>query len=118
MQQKSIRSTTITTDLDINTSLDVSPSQETNNTRSHVVFATILTTKEFRKSYSDQTGKFPIQSSRGHNYVMILYDLDSNAILSCPLKTRQASEITKAWFKLFDKLKYAGYAPTLHILDN
>ena len=38
--------------------------------------------------YSDQTGKFPITSSRGTKYIMIVYDFDSNAILSEPLKSR------------------------------
>jgi len=99
-------------------SLDVSPSQEPNNARTHVVFATMLPATELRKSYSDQTGKFPVQSSRGYQYVMVLYDYDSNSILSKPLKTRQASEITNAWTKLHSRLQLNGYAPALHILDN
>ena len=32
--------------------------------------------------YSDQTGRFPITLSRGNKYVMIVYDHDSNAILT------------------------------------
>jgi hypothetical protein len=77
-----------------------------------------MPTSELHKSYSDQTGKFPVQSSRGYNYVLILYDHDSNAILSKPLKTRQASEITKAWTSLHMRLQSNGFAPELHILDN
>jgi hypothetical protein len=119
MQQKNIRSTKpLTADLPIATSLDFSPSQDLHNPRTHIVFPTIINTTNLQKSYSDQTGKFPIQSSRGHNYVMILYDYDSNAILSIPLKTRQASELTQAWTTLHTKLQHNGYAPTLHILDN
>lgn len=118
MQQKNIQSTKITTDLPIETSLDVSPSQEPNNTRTHAVFATVAPATELQKSYSDQTGKFPVQSSRGYNYVMVVYDYDSNAILSTPLKTRQAGELTSAWTKLHSRLQLNGYAPTLHILDN
>ena len=118
MDQKNTQTTKIDEAIPLNTSLDLSPPQEANNMRSHAVFITIVTTADLRKSYSDQTGRFPIQSSRGYNYVMILYDMDSNAILSCPIKTRQASEIVKAWVKLFNRLKYNGYAPELHILDN
>jgi hypothetical protein len=84
----------------------------------NVVFAAILTEAGLRKSYSDQTGKFPVQSSRGYNYVMILYEYNSNIILSKPLKTRQASELTTAWTSLHDQLQSNGYAPELHILDN
>ena len=99
-------------------SLDVSPSKEPNNARTHVVFTTLLSATELRKSYSDQTGNFPVQSSRGYQYVMVLYDYDSNAILSKPLKSRQASEITHAWTQLHTRLQLNGYAPALHILDN
>ena len=99
-------------------SLDIIPSQEPNNLRTNIIFATILTETDLRKSYSDQTGKFPVQSSRGYNYVMILYDYDSNVILSKPLKTRQASKLTTAWSSLHEQLQTNGYAPELHILDN
>jgi hypothetical protein len=121
MQQKNIQSTkpiTITPDLPLAVSLDVSPSREPNNTPTHVVFTSMITSTDLHKSYSDQTGKFPVQSSRGYNYVMVLYDYDSNAILTKPLKTRQSSELTKAWTDLHTRLKLNGYAPALHILDN
>jgi hypothetical protein len=118
MEQKNLQSTKITADLPLATSLDFSPSQEPGNKRTNVVFTSILQATDLHKSYSDQTGKFPVQSSRGYNYVMILYDHNSNAILSKPLKTRQASELTKAWTSLHTRLKSNGFAPELHILDN
>jgi hypothetical protein len=31
--------------------------------------------------YTDQAGRFPVVSSKGNTYIMILYDYDSNAIL-------------------------------------
>ena len=119
MEQQNIQSTKITSDLDLATSLDIISSQEPSNQRTNAVFATILTETELRKSYSDQTGKFPVQSSHSYNYVMILYDYDSNIILSKSLKTRQASELTTAWTSLHDQLQSNGYAaPELHIIDN
>jgi hypothetical protein len=48
---------------------------------------------------------------------MILYDYDSNAILSKPLKTRQAGKLTNTWTSLHARLQMHGYAPQLHILD-
>jgi hypothetical protein len=119
MEQENLQSTKpiTSTHLPLVTSLDVSPSQEQNNVRTHVVFATILPATELRKSYSDQTGKFPVQSSRRYNYIMILYDYYSNAILSKPLKTRQAGNLTQAWQALHTRLQSNGYAPDLHILD-
>ena len=51
----------------------------------------------FTKTYSDLTGKFPIQSSRGNNYILVAYHPDANAILVTPLKNRSATCIVEAW---------------------
>ena len=120
LQQQNINSTKTTIDEEIpNTvSLDIEPSQEPQNERTHEVHAILIDTKEFARSYSDQTGKFPVQSTRGNNYIFILYGYDSNAILSTPLPSRQASKITSAWTNCHNLLQRNGYAPVLHILDN
>lgn len=44
------------------------------------------------KIYSDQTGHFPVQSSRGNKHIIVEYNHDSNAILPKALKSRTASE--------------------------
>jgi hypothetical protein len=49
------------------------------------------------KIYTDQTGRFPVVSSKGNKYIMILYDYDSNAILAQPIKDRTAPELLKAF---------------------
>jgi hypothetical protein len=36
--------------------------------------------------YTEQTGRFPVVSSKGNKYIMILYDYESNAILAQPIK--------------------------------
>ena len=38
--------------------------------------------------YTDQTGKFPIAPSRGHKYIMILFAIDGNLVLSDPVKNK------------------------------
>ena len=68
--------------------------------------------------YSDQTGRFPVQSSRGYKYVLILYDVDSNAIISRPLKTREGREITDNLLEVITLLISRGYHPKLFRLDN
>ena len=70
MEQQNIQLTKLSTNLNLAMSLDIMPSQEASNPRTNVVFAAILTETELRKSYSDQTCKFPVQSSHGYNYVM------------------------------------------------
>ena len=49
----------ITTDLPSYAPIDVAPPQETDNAHKHNLFFTIVTSSDIRKSYIDQTGKFP-----------------------------------------------------------
>jgi hypothetical protein len=58
----------------------------------HNLYATVLKTNQI---YSDLTGRFPTTSLSGKKYVLILYDYDSNIILSAPMKNR----VTKRWYK-------------------
>ena len=37
--------------------------------------------------YADLTGKFPYTPTRGNQYIMVVYDYDSNAILAKATKT-------------------------------
>jgi hypothetical protein len=84
--------------------------------RTHNLFATSYQTTG--RTYSDQTGRFIVPSSRGHNYIFILYDYDSNFIQAVPLKTRAADEITTALKSTINMLKHKGMQPQLHIMDN
>ena len=71
-----------------------------------------------RKLYSDQTGKFPYRSSRGNQYLLVMYDYDSNAIVFEALKTRQGAELAKAFQRCCLKLKVQPTERNLFILDN
>ena len=71
-----------------------------------------------RKMYTDQTGRFPTRSHRGYEYIMVLFEVDSNAILVEPHKSRRKSDLVNAYQKLVDRLKARGFHPKLHILDN
>ena len=75
--------------------------QEPNNHPTHNVFATI---GEIGKVYNDQTGQFPVRSSAGNQYILVLYDYDSNTILTEALKTRHGPEILKAYAKIIQYL--------------
>jgi hypothetical protein len=43
--------------------------------------------------YTEQTGRFPVVSSKGNKYVMVLYEYDGNAILAEPIKNRTSQEL-------------------------
>jgi hypothetical protein len=68
--------------------------------------------------YTDQTGKFVHPSSSGNNYMLVLYDYDSNSILAEPMKTKSASHILAAYETLYKQLVRAGHKPKLQRLDN
>ena len=70
------------------------------------------------KIYSDQTGRFPVQSSRGNKYIMVVYDHDSNAILPKALKSRSAAEHLTAIQEVHQYLNSRGIHPKIHIMDN
>ena len=71
-----------------------------------------------QKMYTDQTGRFPTQSYRGMQYIMVLYKISSNAILVEPLRNRTSREMVAEYTNLVYRLKESRINPTLHILDN
>ena len=71
-----------------------------------------------RKMYTDQTGRFPVRSFRGMQYIMVLYEVDSNAILVQSMRNRTSGEMVAAYEVLVKRLKTSGFEPKLHLLDN
>jgi hypothetical protein len=67
---------------------------------------------------TDQTGRFPVTSSQGNQYLLILYDFDSNAILAEPMTNRSENEQLRAFNKLHTYLTERGFTPKLLWLDN
>jgi hypothetical protein len=57
------------------------------------MYAPVMDTNQI---YTYLTGRFPTTSLSGNKYILILYDYDSNTILSAPIKT----EVTKTWYAL------------------
>ncbi len=106
------------TSLSDDTKLDFFPPKIENDMKTHECMAVIVPFKETKKAYMDSTGRFPHKSSRGNEYIMIVYDYDSNAILAEPLKNRTAGEMKRAWTALHLRLQRNNIPPKLYILDN
>ena len=70
------------------------------------------------KVFSDQTGRFPVTSSKGNKYIMVMCDHDSNAILTKPLKSKSATEHLQAIKEVHACLNQKGIHPKVHIMDN
>ena len=49
---------------------------------------------------------------------MVMVEIDSNAILVEPLKSRKDSELTRAYHGVMMRLKHAVIVPHKHVLDN
>jgi hypothetical protein len=81
----------------------------------HYIYATTLKTNQI---YSDLTGRFPTTSLSGNKYTLIMYDYDSNSILSAPMKNRGDKEMVRAFDSLIQSLILRGLKPLLQRLDN
>ena len=106
------------TKLDTEVKNDFFPSPNIPNLKQYSVYSKLLSFSPKELSYGDLTGSFPFTSSRGHKYLYVMYDHDSNAILVHPLKTRQASEIATAWKTLHARITTHGHEIKNFILDN
>ena len=81
--------------------------------------AYVLINKDnIKTAYQDLTGRFPIKSSRGNEYILIGYHYNANCILAHPIKDRTAQSITNAWEHLHQEFTNAGVSPDVWVLDN
>jgi hypothetical protein len=69
-------------------------------------------------TFSDQTDQFPIQSIHGNKYIMVMVEIDNNAILVEPMKNCKDDKMIRAYNTLLILLKRAGIVPKKHVLDN
>ena len=115
-QHKNIQSTE-TQDYDQHTMHTPSPLDQ--GMRTHALYAdTISYNQPTGKLYTDLTGRFPVQSSRGHKYILVAYNYDSNSIHVSPLKSRHDNYTIQAYEDIYNMLKQRGQKPLLHWLDN
>ena len=115
-QRKNTQSTKLHKD-DHDTMTSLSPLEKGLST--HAMYAATLCYNEpTGKLYTDLTGQFPVQSSRGHKYILFAYNFDSNSIHVKPLKSRHDNDTIKAYEEIYTMLTSRGLKPKLHWLDN
>eukprot|EP00804_Cyclotella_cryptica_P009708 CCRYP_011254-RA/>CCRYP_011254-RA protein AED:0.28 eAED:0.25 QI:0/-1/0/1/-1/1/1/0/682 len=90
--------------------------QAPNNNKTNVVYMSIIEVDG--QLFTDQTGRFPVTSNRGNNYIVIFYAVDPNFIKSYPIKSRHRSELLKAYTEVYQFFRTHGHHPQLHRLDN
>jgi hypothetical protein len=79
------------------------------------IYAAVMETNHI---YTDITGRFPTTSLSGNNYTLILYDYDSNIVLSAPMKNRGDKDMIRAFDILIQSLIIRGLKPHFQRLDN
>jgi hypothetical protein len=97
---------------------DCFPASETSNKQTHHCNVALIKPERFRQIYSDLTGWFPITSCKKNNYLLIVYNYDSNGILTQPMCIRTGPCILEAYKALHDRLVAAGLQSQLQQLDN
>ena len=65
----------------------------------------------------DLTGSFPITSARGHKYIFVLYDYDSNAILAEPIFSWEKVHILAGYKYCYAHIHWAGIQPIIQRID-
>ena len=69
-----------------------------------------ISVEPISKLYTDDTGRFPVRSRSGNQYIMIAYHCNSNTILAKPFKTRADKHCMVAYNSIMQKLENKRYA--------
>ena len=97
---------------------DTFPQSETPNMKTNDVVYAVINRNEICTAYTDLTGRFPMQSSRGNQYILVGYHYDGNCILEKAIKDRKAGTLTATWQPLRNIFAKAGVAPNTYVMDN
>ena len=69
------------------------------------------------KIYTNRTGKFPVRSSQGNQYLMIMCEMDSDTIIMKPMRDRTAGEMIETYQKMVDRLNACGIHQRHQVLE-
>ena len=98
---------------------DMAPAEQMCSAIKNEMFCfAILRDNEGNTIYSDITGRFPIESYTGMNYVFVCYVYRLNTILLRTMKSRHDEQMVEAFKSCYDELNAKGHHPTLHVLGN
>ena len=79
---------------------------------------TISTMELYRIMHSDLTSQFPFESSSGHQYILVVYNYNSNSILVEPMKNHSDMEMVQTYTTMSSCQQHAGFNPIIQCLDN
>ena len=68
--------------------------------------------------HSDITGRLPVESCWGVQYIFIAYIYDEHVILMQPMKNRTDACMVSVFKDIYEYLKEGNCKPKLHVMDN
>ncbi len=68
--------------------------------------------------HTSQTGAFPHTSQHGIHYIMVVIHLNANYIFAKPMKNRMEGEMIRAYQKILNRMKAAGFGLKKQVLNN
>ncbi len=77
-----------------------------------------INTARINKLYTDDTGRFPIRSHSGNQYLIIAYHQPTNAILVEPFQSRRDVHRITTYNNIMTRINNNNHRVDLHILDN
>jgi hypothetical protein len=112
-QRQNVRSTKVKETL--NQEEDDTP--QSPKKKEHDVYIRISNAEE--TMHTDQTGRFPANSSSGNKYIMVLVEIDGNYIDGEPMKDRSEGSLIKTYLILWARITASkSVRPKTHVLDN
>ena len=97
----------------------LAPMQHICSAIKHEIFCFAILRDEAENTiYSNLTGRFPVESYTGMNYIFVRYVYKLNTILLCTTKNREDEEMISAFKSCYNKLNSKCHHPTLHVLNN
>ena len=94
-------------------------SQQTMPKKQHRISLTTVDTSTLKQTIAtDSPGQYPVTSARGHNYIFVMYDYDSNYIHAVPIKSRRSCDLVSAFQTCYVLLTDNGLMGKIVRLDN
>ncbi len=76
--------------------------------KTHMIFVFMAIYKINSNLFTNQTGRFPITSNRGHTYV-VFYIINTNMIRSVPIKNCSKEELLCAYCEIYEWITLHGF---------
>ena len=96
---------------------DMNPTEQA-NAACHLFVGATIGDQNDNTLYGDQTGRFPVQSFKGNNYIFVAYVYGPNAIIVRPIKNRSDASMVEAYQDVYKYLEDRGFKPQFNVTDN